>query len=122
VRLSIWNITRDVELATNVQVADDPWLRMRGLLGRRSLLPGDGLMLRPCRQVHTLGMCFPIDVVYLGSATAEGTPVLHAVPALCPWRLGPFLRRACAVLELQAGAVECGNVRSGDLLGLIDVL
>ena len=46
-------------------VADRPWPRMRGLLGRASLPAGEGLLLRPAGSVHTFFMRFPIDVVFL---------------------------------------------------------
>ena len=46
-------------------VADSPWSRMRGLLGRRGLESGEGLLLRPTGSVHTFFMRFPIDAVFL---------------------------------------------------------
>ena len=61
------NRTRQTCLATALAVADTHWTRLRGLLG---LSPNDfgngrGLWIVPCRGVHTLGMGFAIDVVYL---------------------------------------------------------
>ena len=49
----------------SMRVADSPWTRLRGLIGRARLQPGDGLMLRPASSIHTSFMRFPIDAVFL---------------------------------------------------------
>jgi hypothetical protein len=74
--------------------------RMLGLLGRDGLAPGRGLLLRG-RQVHTIGMAFPIDAIYLSK---EGQVL--AVRTLSPGVVGPFLLGARYVLELAAGEAE----------------
>src|SRR6266567_4780194 len=62
-----FNHTRQAYLATAMAVADTHWTRLRGLLGLASsdFRKGSGLWIVPCRGVHTLGMGFPIDVIYL---------------------------------------------------------
>jgi uncharacterized membrane protein (UPF0127 family) len=92
-------------------VAATPFARMRGLLGRSELPPGEGMLLRPAGSVHTAFMRFPIDVVFLDGERR----VVRIVPALRPWRFASA-RRADAVLELGAG--ECARVglREGDVL------
>src|SRR5215217_1381124 len=81
-------------------VADTALSRMKGLLGRRSLECGEGLLLRPAGSVHTAFMRFPIDVVFL-TGELEVIDVAARVP---PWRAAGR-RGAKAVLELPAG--EC---------------
>lgn len=76
--------------------------RARGLLGRGGLDPGRGMLLR-ARQVHTIGMRFAIDAVYLSK---EGE-VLRVV-SLPPGRLGPLVLKARWVLEVAAG--EAGRL------------
>jgi uncharacterized membrane protein (UPF0127 family) len=92
-------------------VADTSLSRMRGLLGRRSLAPDEGILLRPASSVHTLFMRFAIDVVFLDRDLA----VLRVVPGLRPWR-AVSRRRAAAVLELAAGESERRGIRAGDRL------
>jgi uncharacterized membrane protein (UPF0127 family) len=92
-------------------VADTPLARMRGLLGRRSLPPEEGILLRPASSVHTWFMRFPIDVVFLDRELS----VLRVVPGLRPWRAASR-RRAAAVLELAAGESERRGIRVGDRL------
>jgi uncharacterized membrane protein (UPF0127 family) len=94
-------------------VADSPWPRMRGLLGRRGLESGEGLLLRPTGSVHTFFMRFPIDVVFL-SRDGEVLKVARAVP---PWRTAAA-RGAKAVLELGANEAERREIRVGSRLDL----
>jgi uncharacterized protein len=102
------NRTRDKCLATSVAVADTHWSRLRGLLG---LSAGDfgngcGLWLVPCRGVHTLGMGFAIDAVYLD----RGMNVIHVESELRPWRFAAVRANAASVLELPCHtAVETGT-------------
>lgn len=92
-------------------VADTPWTRLRGLLGRRSLPRGEGLLLRPSPSVHTFFMRFAIDVVFLD---ARGV-VRRIVRGLRPWRVTACLR-GHAVLETAAGAIERSGTMPGDRL------
>jgi len=104
-----FNLTRRVPLATALAVADTHWTRLRGLIGLR---PGDfrngcGLWIVPCHGVHTLGMGFPIDVVYMD----EAMRVIHVQRELQPWRFAPVRAQAVSVLELPCRtAAETGTV------------
>ncbi len=86
-------------LARRVEAAHSLPRRIKGLLGRRELAPDQGLWLRPCRQVHTWFMRFPIDVLFLDRELV----VVGLVRNLGPWRLSPFYFRARSALELAAG-------------------
>ena len=54
----------DMVIADRVTHARRLWQRVRGLIGRPALAPGDALVLEPATQVHTVGMSYPIDVVF----------------------------------------------------------
>ena len=80
-------LVRDGDVLAAVEVADTATARRRGLLGRDAF---DGaLVLRPCRNVHTVRMRFPIDVAF---CDAEGV-VLRTVT---PRALADVARRARA--------------------------
>lgn len=80
--------------------------RLRGLLGRLPLAPGQAMLLSPCSTIHTLGMRYPIDVVFL----ARDGRVLRVAREVAPWRMRGHWRARC-VLELAAGeAARCGIV------------
>lgn len=98
-----FNQNRQAYLATALAVADTHWTRLRGLLGLRSsdFRNGSGLWIVPCHGVHTLGMGFPIDVIYLDRAMT----VIHIQRDLQPWRFAPVRAQAATVLELPCGTV-----------------
>jgi uncharacterized membrane protein (UPF0127 family) len=83
------NVTRGTMLAARLEKARTGAARRKGLLGRESLLPGEGLWIAPCESVHTFFMRFPIDLVYL-DRKLQVRKVRHCVGA---WP-GPLKRRA----------------------------
>jgi hypothetical protein len=107
-----FNQTRQAYLATSLAVADTHWTRLRGLLG---LSPGDfrngyGLWIVPCHGVHTLGMGFAIDVVYLD----RDMTVIHVQSELRPWRFAPLRGEAASVLELPCRTARETGTMVGD--------
>ena len=103
-----FNRTRQVSLATDMAVADTHWTRLRGLLGLGAgdFASGSGLWIVPCHGVHTLGMSFPIDVVYLD----HNLTVIYVRSGLRPWRVAPVRGQSASVLELPCNtAVETGT-------------
>src|SRR6266516_3156459 len=92
-------------------IADRMLSRMKGLLGRRSLPPDEGILIRPAPSIHTFFMRFPIDVVFL-SRQGEILKVAERVP---PWR-ARSCRHSYAVLELAAGEAGRRGIAVGDRL------
>jgi uncharacterized membrane protein (UPF0127 family) len=95
------------------EVAETILARMRGLLGRKGLAPGEGLLIRPASSIHMLFMRFPIDAVFLDSSLR----VLGIAASLRPWRIAGR-RRARSVLELPAGEAARRALRPGERLVL----
>ena len=110
-RLRVKNITRNTQIATNVEIADSGKRRSRGLLGRKGLAAGEGLWIVPCEAVHTFGMQFSIDLVYL-DREYRIRKIRRNVP---PWRLSACLR-AHSVIELAAGSVRENDAQPGDIV------
>jgi uncharacterized membrane protein (UPF0127 family) len=92
-------------------LADTALARMRGLLGRRELPSGEGILLRPASSVHMAFMRFPIDAVFLD----RDLRVVKVASGLRPWRAAGS-RGAKAVLEIPAGEAERRGLTVGDLL------
>lgn len=109
--LRIVNVTRQTELGNRIETADKGPVRRKGLLGRNSLQPGEGLWIVPCEAVHTFAMRFAIDLVYL-DRKRRVLKIRHRVP---PARISACLR-AHSVLELPAGTAEQAQVSPGDQL------
>jgi uncharacterized membrane protein (UPF0127 family) len=100
-------------LAASVEGAFDSASRRRGLLGRDSLADDAALIIAPCSSIHTFGMRFPIDVVFVNRQghvvkTRADMPGGRLVGAL----------RAFAAIELAAGAIDRVGVQKGDQLVL----
>lgn len=110
-RFRVTNITRRAVLAQRAERADSFGRRLKGLLGRSRLSPGDGLHLLPCRAIHTFFMRFPIDVLFLDE---RGT-VLRVFSAVAPWR-AVACAKAKSALELAAGTAEASGTRPSDVL------
>ena len=107
-----FNQTRQAYIATALAVADTHWTRLRGLLGLASsdFRNGSGLWIVPCHGVHTLGMGFPIDVIYLD----RSMKVIHIQSDLQPWRFAPVRSNAASVLELPCRTADETKTALGD--------
>jgi uncharacterized membrane protein (UPF0127 family) len=105
------NLVRGTVLASSVEVADTSRTRRRGLLGRASLSPGEGLWIIPCESVHTLFMRFPIDLIYIDRRKR----IRRLRSDVIPWRLSVCFS-ADSVLELAAGTIRASRTEQGDML------
>jgi uncharacterized membrane protein (UPF0127 family) len=105
-------------VATRVVRARSMAARVKGLLGRRGMQPGEGLFLEPCNGIHTFFLRFPIDVIVLDS----GLKVLRTYQALPPWRMVLPKRGGHSTLELTAGTLQPGMANPGDRLELVPIL
>ncbi len=96
------NRTRNKILVESGTVAATAWTRMRGLLGHRPLRSGEGLLLKGEQAIHTVGMGFPIDILFLD----RENKVVHLLRTMPPWRFSKVVWRARNVLELPSGKIE----------------
>jgi uncharacterized protein len=100
-------LMREGEVLASVEVARRPRERVRGLLGRDAV--AGAIVLRPCRQIHTLGMHFPIDVAF-----CDRDGLVLRVATVPPWRLTWPMWRSGFVVEAAAGAFERWGLHPGD--------
>jgi uncharacterized protein len=98
------------------EVPESAFGRARGLLGRRGLEPGGGMLIDRAGSVHMFFMRFPIDVVFL----ARDRTVVGVKHRLAPWRVAGA-RHAVASLELPAGRAAEVGIEKGDSLVFEDV-
>ena len=102
-------LVRDGDVLASAEIASTRRTRRTGLLGRNGL---EGfLVLRPCRQVHTVGMRFPIDVGW-----CAGNGEILRTTQLRPGRISRFVWRSRFVIEAEAGAFECWKLVAGDIV------
>jgi uncharacterized membrane protein (UPF0127 family) len=110
-RLRVHNPSRLTMLADRALIADNSKARNIGLLKHERLEPGEGLWIAPCEGVHTAGMKFPIDVLFLD----KRRKVVKIRAAMPRWRIAACLW-AHSVLELPSGTAAATNTSRGDQL------
>ena len=99
-------------IARRVHMACSFRSRCIGLLRRRSMPEQEGLLLMPASSVHTLGMRFNIDVVFL----SRQMRVLGLAENVAPWRVVIAPEGTTRVLELAAGRVAATRLTAGTYL------
>lgn len=99
-----------VTIGSRIGLANTSVSRLVGLLRKRSLDPGCGILIRPCSGVHTFGMRFPIDVVALD----RNLRVVRVWRRLRPFRITRLSLRTCSVLELAPGQIDACRIEPGD--------
>jgi uncharacterized protein len=107
--------TSGTTIGTRITIADTFLTRLVGLLGRRQLDPGCGLLIRPSCGIHTFGMLFSIDAVGLD----KGLRVVKLWPRLAPFRVTSLQRKAHSILEVPAGQISACRIHVGDQLELV---
>lgn len=95
-------------VADRVTIADTPWRRARGLIGRQELHSTEALVLAPCARVHTIGMRFPIDAIF-----CDADLRVVAVLTLQANRPGKGARGARCCIELVSGAAAEAGIEPG---------
>jgi uncharacterized membrane protein (UPF0127 family) len=108
----VFNISSQCFLNLGVKVADTSLARLRGLLGKVRLRSDEGLWMVPSRGLHTIGLMFPIDVIYLDSNFC----IVHLIENLGPFRISPFYLQSESVLELPVRTIYESGSRIGDQL------
>lgn len=112
--MRVENRTRAISLGDAIEVADTSSKRRTGLLKHAGLARGQGIWIVPCEAVHTFGMKFSIDVLFLN----KKRKVLKIREDMGRRRIALCLR-AHSVLELPAGTIAATGTQPGDELELI---
>ncbi len=111
-KVCVFNKTRQAFLSLGVTVADGHLSRLLGLLGKRKLRSDEGLWMIPSAGIHTIGVLFPIDVIYLN----EQAQVIHLIENLGPCRIAPVRAQCHSVLELPVRTIYTSQTHVGDEL------
>jgi uncharacterized protein len=108
----VYNKTRETFIATEATVADSYFTRLVGLLGktRQWAQLGKGLWIVPSHGVHTIGMLFPIDLIFL----SKEKEVVHVEEHVRPFRISKVSLKAMSVLELPPHTIYRSGTQVGD--------
>jgi hypothetical protein len=104
------NLTRGTWLVTRVKKADNFFTRIVGLLKRHKLGPEEALWLVPSKGIHTIGMKFPIDVIFLD----KNNVVRRIISGLRPYRVTGIQFKTYSILELPKGTIGKSLTQVGD--------
>lgn len=117
--LYVYNKTRETFVATEATVADNYFRRLVGLLGKtkRWAKLGRGLWIVPSCGVHTIGMMFPIDLIFL----SKEKRVVHVEEHVRPFRISKLTLKATSVLELPPHTIYRSGTQVGDNLEIAPV-
>lgn len=112
IKLKIINQTKNTVLVENGMLAQTFTTRAKGLLGRKFLQEGSGLLIKPCNQIHSIGMKFPFDAIFLD----KNLVVCHIESEIKPSNITKLVRGARSVLEVPAGKIAATQTQVGDQL------
>jgi hypothetical protein len=98
-------------LSKNILLAETFLSRLIGLMFKEKLVDADGLLIDPCRSIHTFFMKYSLDIVFL----SEENKVIKIIRHMKPWRLSWIYFRAIKTLELPAGQLP-SYIKEGDFL------
>ncbi len=115
--LYVENATRKTSLGSRIRIADSPWQRIVGLLGTSKLEADDGLLIFPTQAVHTIGMKYPIDLIFLDRKQCA----VGLRNSVVPNRFSRIYWRAQCVIELPEGTIERTGTQLGDKIEWWDV-
>ncbi len=108
----VYNQTRECFLSLSVTPADTTFMRLKGLIGRLKLRVDEGLWVVPSWGIHTVGVLFPLDLVYLD----ENHQVIYLVEHFPRFRIAPIRTHASSVLELPTHTIFSSQTQQGDQL------
>jgi uncharacterized membrane protein (UPF0127 family) len=111
-RYCIYNQTRESFLSLEVTAADTTFTRLKGLIGRLRLRPNEGLWVVPSSGVHTIGVLFPLDLIYLD----DKSRVVHLIEHFPAFSIAPLRTHATSVLELPTHTIYSSQTQVGDEL------
>ncbi len=90
--------------------------RFFGLMHRKSMPDGHGLLLEPCNQIHTFNMHFDIDVITMD----KSNKVLAVFDSVPPRKCKRAVKGGRKVLELNSGEAGKFNIKCGDILEIAE--
>ena len=108
----VYNQTRECFLSLGVTPADTTFTRLKGLIGRLRLKVDEGLWVVPSCGIHTMGVLFPLDLIYID----ENHQVVHVIEHFPRFGISPLKTQAASVLELPTHTIYSSQTQPGDQL------
>lgn len=112
---TVINKTKETTIATKVKIANNPISRTIGLLNRSSIEPQEGLLIVPCKSIHSMFMRFEFDAVFID----KNNNIVELIKQMSAWKVSSYVWKAHKVLELAAGVIDITKTEIGDTIKII---
>lgn len=106
-------------LSPKIIIADNFFARFKGLMFKKVLSEGEGLLLTRTKYIHTFWMLISIDILYLKSNKDNSYLVIDYERNKSPWRIGKINSNTTDVLELKQGSIDKNNITIGTILRFV---
>lgn len=110
--MMLYDLDQQCVVVDQLETVESMGARTRGLIGHEPLRFGQGMLIRPCRWIHTFGMSFAIDVLYVDKRWR----IVAVSENLRPGRIDRPVPHAWFVVEMAAGAIRHAGIHVGDRL------
>jgi uncharacterized membrane protein (UPF0127 family) len=110
--MTLHNKSKDLKILSNMKEARTLWPRLKGLLGTKEIAEDSGLWIHSCNSIHTFGMRYSIDCIFIDSKFCVRKLIKDVKPGYLIWPIWS----ARSVIEVKAGTCEKFNIQVGDLL------
>lgn len=110
--MELVNKTKHTLLAKDIVIANTPFKRLKGLLGKKEFREGQAIILKPCNSLHTFFLRFAIDVIFVD----KQNKVIEAISHLKPFHLTRVYWLSVLAIELPAGIIQSSSTYNGDTL------
>lgn len=110
--MKLINKTSNKILADKLEIADNSFKRLKGLLGKNRLGKGEGLHIIPCSSIHSFFMKFNFDAIFIN----KKNEVVYLIENMPAWRVSKLCFSAYSVVELPAGTIKISETKVSDIL------
>lgn len=94
-------------IGNNIDIADNFFTRLNGLMFKKELKENDGLIINPCNSIHMFFMNFPLDIVFVNN----NNEIVEILEDIKPWRISKIYFNADFVIELPTGTIKKKNIQ-----------
>ena len=114
--MKVLNKTKNIIIADNISLADNFIKRVVGLLDKKAISENEGLLIKPCNNIHSFGMRFNFDAVFLD----KNNNVKYLIKNMRAFKISPIIFSADKTLELAAGVIDKIKIEVNDVLEFIE--
>lgn len=114
ITMKLVNITKNIILAESIELADNPWKRFKGLLGREGLPDGSGLYITPCNSIHSFFMRFSFDAIFIDKKNM----IIDIIEEMPPGKI-KYCFSAHSVIEIPPQIINKTETRIGDIISFL---